>query len=449
MPLPPDRSHVRTEARHPASAHLDRLDAAGIAALMAEDHRAVAEAVAAAAPSIGALVESMVPRFAQGGRLVYFGAGTSGRLGVLDASECPPTFMSDPGQVVGVIAGGDAALRRSSEGREDEPEGAREEIERLAIGPLDTVVGIAAGGTTPYPRGAVRLAKARGAATAFVACVPMDPPEGCDHLVVLDTGPEVLTGSTRLKAGSATKLALNCITTALFARLGKVRGNLMVDLAATNDKLVDRAIRTVRQFDPSRTREEAWALLEASGRSVKRAIEVPNWRPTLAGARVRLRPLRGSDRDALHAAASDPEVWAQHSERDRHERPVFDRFFDAALALGADPAAGGALVAEDAATGRVIGSSRYYDWNPADGSVVIGYTFLERARWGDGTNREMKRLMLEHAFRWARTAWFHVSPGNLRSRRALEAIGARRDREELVPVGGVPSPRVIYRIDRE
>ena len=449
MPLPPDRSHVRTEARHPASAHLDRLDAAGIAALMAEDHRAVAEAVAAAAPAIGALVESMVPRFAQGGRLVYFGAGTSGRLGVLDASECPPTFMSDPGQVVGVIAGGDAALRRSSEGREDEPDGAREEIERLAIGPLDTVVGIAAGGTTPYPRGAVRLAKARGAATAFVACVPMDPPEGCDHLVVLDTGPEVLTGSTRLKAGSATKLALNCITTALFARLGKVRGNLMVDLAATNDKLVDRAIRTVRQFDPSRTREEAWALLEASGRSVKRAIEVPNWRPTLAGARVRLRPLLEADRDALHAAAADPEVWAQHSERNRHERPVFDRFFDAALALGADAAAGGALVAEDAVTGRVIGSSRYYDWNPADGSVVIGYTFLERARWGDGTNREMKRLMLEHAFRWARTAWFHVSPGNLRSRRALEAIGARRDREEMVPVGGVPSPRVIYRIDRE
>lgn len=449
MTLPPDRSHVRTEARHPASAHLDRLDAAGIAALMAEDHRAVAEAVAAAAPAIGALVESMVPRFAQGGRLVYFGAGTSGRLGVLDASECPPTFMSDPGQVVGVIAGGDGALRRSSEGREDEPDGARGEIERLAIGPLDTVVGIAAGGTTPYPRGAVRIAKARGAATAFVACVPMDPPEGCDHLVVLDTGPEVLTGSTRLKAGSATKLALNCITTALFARFGKVRGNLMVDLAATNDKLVDRAIRTVRQFDPSRTREEAWALLEASGRSVKRAIEVPNWRPTLAGARLRLRPLRESDRDALHAAAADPEVWAQHSERDRHERPVFDRFFDSALALGAAPGSGGALVAEDAATGRVIGSSRYYGWDPADASVVIGYTFLERARWGDGTNREMKRLMLEHAFRWARIAWFHVSPGNLRSRRALEAIGARRDREEMVPVGGVPSPRVIYRIDRE
>ncbi|MFM8872499.1 MAG: N-acetylmuramic acid 6-phosphate etherase, partial [Phycisphaerales bacterium] len=339
-------------------------------------------------------------------------------------------------------AGGDGALRRSSEGREDERDGARGEIERLAIGPLDTVVGIAAGGTTPYPRGAVRLAKARGATTAFVACVPMESPEGCDHLIILDTGPEVLTGSTRLKAGSATKLALNCITTALFTRLGKVRGNLMVDLAATNDKLVDRAIRTVMQFDPSRTREEAWSLLEANGRSVKRAIEVPNWQPTLAGGRVRLRPLRESDRDAMHAAASDPAVWAQHSERNRHERPVFDRFFDGALA------GGGALAVEDAATGRIVGGTRYYDWKPADRSVVIGYTFLERARWGDGTNREMKRLMLDHAFRWARTAWFHVSPGNLRSQRALEKIGARRDREEMVPVGGVPSPRVIYRIDR-
>jgi N-acetylmuramic acid 6-phosphate etherase len=441
MPLPPDRSHVRTEARNPASAGLDRLDGAGIAALMAEDHRAVAEAVAAAAPALGALVESMVPKFAQGGRLVYFGAGTSGRLGVLDASECPPTFMSDPGQVVGVIAGGDAALRRSSEGREDEWDGARAEIERLAIGPLDTVVGIAAGGTTPYPRGAVRLAKARGATTAFVACVPMEAPEGCDHLVVLDTGPEVLTGSTRLKAGSATKLALNCITTALFTRLGKVRGNLMVDLSASNDKLVDRAIRTVMQFDPSRTREEAWALLEAHGRSVKRAIAVPNWQPTLHGARLRLRPLRESDRDAMHAAASDPLIWEQHSARDRHARPAFDRYFDGRLASG------GALAVEDR-DGALVGLSGYYDWNPADRSVVVGYTFLVRRLWGSGANAELKQLMLDHAFRWADAVWFHVSPGNLRSQRALEKLGARRDREESVPVDGVPSPRVIYRITK-
>ena len=442
MTLPPDRSHVRTEHRNPGSMHLDTLDAGAIAALMADDHRAATDAVAAAAPAIGALVESMVPKVHEGGRLVYFGAGTSGRLGVLDASECPPTFMSDPGQVVGIIAGGDSALRRSSEGREDEWDGARVEIERLDIGPRDTVVGIAAGGTTPYPLGAIRIAKERGAATAFISCVPMARPADCDHLIVLDTGPEVLTGSTRLKAGSATKLALNCITTALFTRLGKVRGNLMVDLAATNDKLVDRAIRTVRQFDPSLTREQAWALLEANGRSVKRAIDVPNWQPTLRGEHVQLRPIRADDLDALHAAAADPLVWEQHSERNRHERPVFERFFAGALECG------GGLVALDAA-GQVIGSSRYYDWDPSDRSVVIGYTFLARAHWGTGANREMKRLMLDHAFRWAKTVWFHVSPGNARSQRALERIGARLDRQQDVSVGGVMSPRMIYRLDRK
>jgi N-acetylmuramic acid 6-phosphate etherase len=442
MTLPPDRSHVRTEARNPGSMHLDRLDSESIVRLMAEDHRAVSAAVEAAAPAIGALVDSLVDRFRAGGRLLYFGAGTSGRLGVLDASECPPTFLSDPGQVVGIIAGGDSALRRSSEGREDEWEGAREEIERHAVGPLDTVVGIAAGGTTPYPLGAIRLAKARGAATAFIACVPMQVPEACDHLIIVDTGPEVLTGSTRLKAGSATKLALNCITTALFTRLGKVRGNLMVDLAATNDKLVDRAIRTVRMFDPSLTREQAWALLEANGRSVKRAIEVPNWQPTLEGTLVRARPLREADREATHAAASDPLIWEQHSARDRHERRVFDRYFGDRLANA------GALAVEDR-RGGIVGLSGYYDWNPADRSVVVGYTFLVRALWGTGANAELKRLMLDHAFRWADTVWFHVSPGNVRSQRALAAIGARLDREEMVDVGGTPSLRMIFRVDRD
>jgi RimJ/RimL family protein N-acetyltransferase len=265
----------------------------------------------------------------------------------------------------------------------------------------------------------------------------MEQPTDCDHFIVLNTGPEVLTGSTRLKAGTATKLALNCITTALFTRLGKVRGNLMVDLAATNDKLVDRAIRTVRQFDPSRSRDEAWALLEANGRSVKRAIEVPNWQPTLHGERVHLRPIRPDDLDALHAAASDPLIWEQHSERDRHERAVFERFFAGALASG------GGLVALDPA-GRIIGSSRYYNWNPTDRSVVIGYTFLERSHWGKGTNQQMKQLMLENAFRWANTAWFHVSPGNLRSQQALARIGARFDRQEDVLVGGVMTPRMLY-----
>lgn len=142
------------------------------------------------------------------------------------------------------------------------------------------------------------------------------------------------------------------------------------------------------------------------------------------------------------AVASDPLIWEQHSERDRYQRTVFQRFFDGAIASG-----GGVTVIE-AGTGAIIGSSRYYDWDPTDASVVIGYTFLARSHWGSGTNREMKALMLAHAFQWARTVWFHVSPGNLRSRRAVEKLGATLDRESVVPVGGVPSQRCIYRIDR-
>jgi RimJ/RimL family protein N-acetyltransferase len=157
---------------------------------------------------------------------------------------------------------------------------------------------------------------------------------------------------------------------------------------------------------------------------------------------VHLRPRRDDDLDALHAAAADPLIWAQHSEKDRHERPVFERFFARAMASG------GALAVLDAATGRVIGSSRYYDWNPADRSVVIGYTFLERAAWGGTINRELKHLMLDHAFRFARTVYFHVSPGNVRSQKALERIGAVFDQAQDVMVGGVMSPRLIYRLDR-
>ena len=173
---------------------------------------------------------------------------------------------------------------------------------------------------------------------------------------------------------------------------------------------------------------------------------MPDLQPTLRGERVTLRPIRAdglsSDLDAMHAAASDPEVWVQHSEKNRHERAVFERFFKGAVESG------GGLVVVDNATGAVIGSSRYYDWNPADESVVIGYTYLARAYWGGAVNGEVKRLMIAHAFGFARTVWFHVSPGNVRSQRALERIGARLDRREMVPVGGVPSERMIYRVDR-
>ena len=164
----------------------------------------------------------------------------------------------------------------------------------------------------------------------------------------------------------------------------------------------------------------------------------PDWQPTLVGERVTLRPMAADDLDPLHAAASDPLIWAQHSVRNRHERSVFERYFSGAMASG------GGLVAIDRESGRIIGASRYYEWNPHDRTVIIGYTFLERPHWGTGTNREMKRLMLDHAFQWASTVWFHVSPENAPSQRALERIGARPHSRQEIEVDGTPSTRLVY-----
>lgn len=272
MTLPPDRSHVATEQRNPSSLALDTMSTEQVVALMAHDQRIAVAAVERAAAVIARFADAAASSLAAGGRLVYAGAGTSGRLGVLDASECPPTFCSQPGQVVGIIAGGDGALRRSSEGREDEEEGIADEFARIDLGARDCFLGIAAGGTTPYVLGSIRLAKQRGAVTGFLTCAPHAQPGHCDHRIVLETGAEILTGSTRLKAGTATKIALNAITTAMFVRLGKTHGNLMVDLAATNDKLVDRALRIYREFHPSDSRAEAHAMLAAAGGMLKVAL---------------------------------------------------------------------------------------------------------------------------------------------------------------------------------
>jgi N-acetylmuramic acid 6-phosphate etherase len=257
-PLPPDRSHVDTERPRAGGPALDALDT---------------ESLEAAAAPLAALVDAVVEALRGGGRLVYLGAGTSGRLGVLDASECPPTFHSDPGQVIGLIAGGDSALRRSSEGAEDDPSGAEAELDRLAIGPNDVVVGIAAGGTTPWPLGGISAAKRRGATTAFLSCARRDRPPDCDHLIVLDTGPEPLTGSTRLGAGTATKISLNALTTAVFTRLGKVRGSRMIDLRATNDKLRDRCLRILCELFPDLDRADADRCLQAAGDHLRAAVE--------------------------------------------------------------------------------------------------------------------------------------------------------------------------------
>ncbi len=296
---PADRGHVRTEHHHAEGVALDACEPGELIAHLARDHESVTRAVLAAAGELGAFVQRLVPRLRRGGRLIYIGAGTSGRLGVLDASECPPTFRSDPAQVVGVIAGGDASLRRSSEGREDEELGAREQLDALGLTGADTLLGIAAGGTTPYVLGAIRMAKARGAATALLTCAPREIPADCDQMIVLDTGPELLAGSTRLKAGSATKLALNAITTAAFAQLGKVYGQVMVDVAATNDKLLDRAARILTHLAPQVGRERALELLHLADGQLPVAIVMAKLGVDASEARRRLDDARGSLRSVI------------------------------------------------------------------------------------------------------------------------------------------------------
>ena len=271
MTTPPDRGHIATEQRNARSMNLHALTARACVDLIVAEDRAVLEAMDRARSSIAALIEAAEPGFIAGGRLIYLGAGTSGRLGVLDASEAPPTFQVDPGRVVGIIAGGDRSLRVSSEAREDDRDGAREEIEALGLCARDTVVGIAAGGTTPYVLGGVELAKATGVTTGLIVCTPIDRPSFVDCLIALDTGAEVVTGSTRMKAGTATKMTLNTISTTLMVREGRVFENLMVDLRATNAKLRDRAgriVSTLTGFD----RTEAFTLLDGAGGGVKTAI---------------------------------------------------------------------------------------------------------------------------------------------------------------------------------
>lgn len=284
--LPPDRSHLATELRHPEAAELHRLDPGGLLALLDQANRTAVEAVEGMRPALEAFLIAVEPGFLRGGRLVYLGAGTSGRLGVLDASECPPTFQVDPGRVVGIIAGGDTALRRSSEGREDDPTGALSELEALRLGSDDTLLGIAAGGTTPYVLGALAWAAGR-CRTALLTCVPLPCPSGVDHLLVADTGPELVTGSTRLKAGTATKLVLNAISTILMVRSGKVYRGLMVDLRASNAKLRDRAARIVATLT-GLDRPAAFALLDQAGGAVKVAVVMQRLALDRASAEERL-----------------------------------------------------------------------------------------------------------------------------------------------------------------
>jgi N-acetylmuramic acid 6-phosphate etherase len=276
----PDRSPIDTERANPRSTQLHTLDAAGLVRLFNQENRAVLDAMDAAEGDLTNLIAAAAPGFLRGGRVVYLGAGTSGRLGVLDASEIPPTFCEPPGRFIGIIAGGDRSLRIPSEGAEDDAQGAVPELERLALTADDTVIGIAAGGTTPYVQGALHWASQRPAASGrqpaasplccLLTCADVPAPPGCRR-ILLATGPEVLTGSTRLKAGTATKLALNTISTALMVLAGKVHGNLMVDVKASNVKLRDRAARIVMAL-ANLDREAAFDLLGRAGWSAKTAV---------------------------------------------------------------------------------------------------------------------------------------------------------------------------------
>ena len=262
-----------TERRNPRTASIDLASPLEIVDVINTEDRAVPDAVNTQREQIAAAIEIAEASFRAGGRLFYVGAGTSGRLGVLDASECPPTFGTDPEMVQGIIAGGLPALTRAQEGAEDVVENGAKEVDSHRIGPNDFLVGIAASGTTPYVHAAIRRASELGAKTGIVACsaVPAAVLEIVDVAIIPITGPEVVTGSTRMKAGSATKLVLNMITTGAMIRLGKTYGNLMVDLRATNNKLKDRSERIVVEVCGV-TREEARALLEAADKSVKTAI---------------------------------------------------------------------------------------------------------------------------------------------------------------------------------
>ncbi len=262
-----------TERRNPRTASIDLASPLEIVDLInAEDHL-VPDAVATQREQIARAIELAEAAFRAGGRLFYVGAGTSGRLGVLDASECPPTFGSDPEMVQGIIAGGLPALTRSQEGAEDVLQNGARVIDEHGVNEKDFVIGIAASGTTPYVRAALERAAEIGAITGLVACSP--PPADLvarvDVTMLPIVGPEVVTGSTRMKAGTATKLVLNTITTGAMIRLGKTYGNLMVDLRATNNKLVDRSQRIVMEVCGV-SRDEAKKLLASADKSVKTAI---------------------------------------------------------------------------------------------------------------------------------------------------------------------------------
>ncbi len=266
------RGHLLTEQINPNSHNLDQLNTVELVALFNQEDAQTLKAIAQAKLELAQAIDVTSEALGKGGRLFYVGAGTSGRLGVLDAAECPPTFCTDPEMVQGIIAGGAGALVRSSENLEDRSQDGAEAIAQRKITDKDVVIGISAGGTTPFVHGALNAAKQRGATTIAMSCVPAEQvPIIVDIDIRLLTGPEILAGSTRLKAGTVTKMALNILSTGVMVKLGKVYGNRMVDVSVTNSKLYDRALRILEELTEL-TRQEAAELLDRSGKRVKLAL---------------------------------------------------------------------------------------------------------------------------------------------------------------------------------
>ena len=272
MEPPKTRGHLLTEQNNASSQTLDQLSSLELVDLFNREDVQTLLAIAHSREAIAKAIDLTSAALSEGGRLFYVGAGTSGRLGVLDAAECPPTFCTPPELVQGIIAGGAGALVRSSEDLEDRAEDGKTAIAMRHITDLDVVVGITAGGTTPFVHGALDAARQRGATTVFIACVPSQQVAvDVDVDIRLLVGPEILAGSTRLKAGTVTKMVLNILSTGVMVKLGKVYGNRMVDVAVTNQKLEDRAERILMDLTEV-SREQAATLLKNSGQSVKLAL---------------------------------------------------------------------------------------------------------------------------------------------------------------------------------
>ena len=294
-----NRGHLLTEQINHNSANLDQLSSLEIVDLFNQEDQKTIDAIASARQEIAQTIEATAKVLNKGGRLFYIGAGTSGRLGVLDAAECPPTFCTPPEMIQGILAGGASALVKSSEALEDRPEDGAQAMIDNNINELDVVVGITAGGTTPYVHGALKKAKELGATTVAMSCVPAEQvPIEADIDIRLLTGAEVLAGSTRLKAGTVTKMALNIISTGAMVKLGKVYGNRMIDVSVTNSKLEDRALRIISDLTDL-DREKASALLSASGSKVKLALLMHWTNKTKAEAEALLAENEGNLRQAL------------------------------------------------------------------------------------------------------------------------------------------------------